>query len=144
LAAAVVMVYTGYLYVINPLGQLRQGCASSSRAILPPASTSTPRRIRPGGGRLQPHGRHVAILYEGLEAQVLAKTQRVEAQRARLEALYEVSAFLASATPSKSCPRVFAAGAQGDEGRRRGRALGRRGQSALPDAGVRLLSRKTW
>ena len=34
-------------------------------------------------------------LYDGLEAQVAAKTQRIEAQRARLAALYEVSAFLA-------------------------------------------------
>jgi two-component system nitrate/nitrite sensor histidine kinase NarX len=36
-------------------------------------------------------------LYTGLEAKVKAKTQRIEAQRARLEALYEVSAFLARA-----------------------------------------------
>ena len=47
-------------------------------------------------------------LYGGLEAQVEAKTQRIEAQRARLAALYEVSAFLAEANTIDELARGFA------------------------------------
>jgi two-component system nitrate/nitrite sensor histidine kinase NarX len=46
-------------------------------------------------------------LYQGLEAKVQAKTQHIEAQRARLEALYEVSAFLAKANTIEELSKGF-------------------------------------
>ena len=47
-------------------------------------------------------------LYQGLEAKVAEKTQHIEAQRTRLEALYEVSAFLAQANTIEELSRGFA------------------------------------
>ena len=46
-------------------------------------------------------------LYGGLEAKVVEKTRRIEAQRARLESLYEVSAFLAKANNIEELARGF-------------------------------------
>ena len=46
-------------------------------------------------------------LYGGLEIQVENKTRRIEAQRARLEALYGVSAFLAEANTIEELSRGF-------------------------------------
>lgn len=107
--SAVVMLYTGYLYVISPLGRLQQGL----------------RRIEAGdfGARIEVDTEdefgHVASgfnrmagtlqsLYRGLEARVAAKTERVEAQHGRLAALYEVSAFLAQAPTIEDMARGFA------------------------------------
>ena len=47
-------------------------------------------------------------LYSGLEAQVQTKTQRIEAQRSRLEALYGVSAFLSKASNIEELSKGFA------------------------------------
>jgi two-component system nitrate/nitrite sensor histidine kinase NarX len=47
-------------------------------------------------------------LYDGLEAQVETKTRRIESQRARIETLYEVSAFLASANTIEELSKGFA------------------------------------
>jgi two-component system nitrate/nitrite sensor histidine kinase NarX len=68
---AVVMLFTGYMYVINPLGQLRQGLRRSRRATFAPASTST---RRTNSARWPPDFNRMAgtlqSLYDGLEAQV--------------------------------------------------------------------------
>ena len=109
IAGAVVMLYTGYLYVINPLDNLQQGLRN-----IESGDFST--RIEVGSmdefgevalgfngmaGKLQ-------TMYDGLEAQVEAKTRRIEAQRSRIETLYEVSAFLASANTIQELSQGFA------------------------------------
>jgi two-component system nitrate/nitrite sensor histidine kinase NarX len=98
IGAAVVMIFVGYQYIINPLGQLqarlRQLESGDFATRIPVESHDEFGQVAAGFNRM---AATLQSLYEGLEAQVAAKTQRVEAQRARLEALYEVSAFLASA-----------------------------------------------
>nr|WP_315493995.1 type IV pili methyl-accepting chemotaxis transducer N-terminal domain-containing protein [uncultured Rhodoferax sp.] len=107
--AAVVMLYTGYLYVINPLDQLQQGL----------------RRVEEGDFQVRIevdskdefglvaqgfNGMAVRLqdMVDGLEAQVRAKTQHIEAQRARIETLYDFSAFLAGVNSIEEMSRGFA------------------------------------
>ena len=95
---AVIMLYTGYMYVINPLGQLHRGLgrieAGEFATRVDVDTQDEFGQVAAGFNRM---AATLQSLYTGLEAKVKAKTQRIEAQRARLEALYEVSAFLARA-----------------------------------------------
>ncbi len=95
---AVVMLFTGYMYVINPLAHLRQGLQQVEAGDF---STRIEVEAQDEFGQVAGGFNRMAAtlqsLYGGLEAQVEAKTHRIEAQRARLAALYEVSAFLAEA-----------------------------------------------
>lgn len=109
IGGAVVMLYTGYQYVINPLGQLRQGLRKlESGEFAARIEVDT----RDEFGQVAAGFNHMAAtlqsLYEGLETQVETKTRRIEAQRMRLEALYEVSAFLAQANSIEELARGFA------------------------------------
>lgn len=108
IAGAVVMLYTGYQYVINPLSQLRQGLRKlESGEFAARIEVDTQDEF----GQVAAGFNHMAgtlqSLYAGLEAQVEAKTRRIEAQRARLEALYAVSAFLAQANTIQELAHGF-------------------------------------
>jgi two-component system nitrate/nitrite sensor histidine kinase NarX len=109
IVGAVVMLFTGYMYVINPLGNLRQGLRQveagdfSTRIVVEAQDEFG--QVAGGFNRM---AATLQSLYGGLEAQVEAKTQRIEAQRARLAALYEVSAFLAEANTIDELARGFA------------------------------------
>ena len=98
IAGAVVMLYTGYLYVISPLNRLRQ---SLDKVQMGEFATRIEVDTEDEFGRVALGFNRMAgtldAMYKGLEVQVEAKTRHIEAQRARLEALYEVSAFLAQA-----------------------------------------------
>ncbi|MGC1175710.1 type IV pili methyl-accepting chemotaxis transducer N-terminal domain-containing protein [Polaromonas sp.] len=109
IGGAVIMLYTGYMYVINPLGQLREGLHRlESGDFRTRVEVDTVDEF----GQVAAGFNHMAMtlqsLYEGLEAKVEAKTRRIEAQRARLEALYKVSAFLAQAGSIDELARGFA------------------------------------
>jgi len=108
IGGAVVMLYTGYLYVINPLDQLRRGLeqveGGQFGARIDIDSLDEFGQVAAGFNRM---AATLQSMYEGLEAKVQAKTQRIEAQRARLEALYEVSAFLAKASSVEELSRGF-------------------------------------
>lgn len=108
IGGAVVMLYTGYLYVINPLAHLRRGLAQVESGKF---STRIDVDTQDEFGQVATSFNHMAStlqsLYDGLEAQVAAKTGHIEAQRARLEALYEVSAFLAQANTIEELSRGF-------------------------------------
>ncbi|WP_397410806.1 type IV pili methyl-accepting chemotaxis transducer N-terminal domain-containing protein [Polaromonas sp.] len=109
IGGAVIMLFTGYMYVINPLAQLRQGLRKlESGDFRTRIEVDTVDEF----GQVAAGFNHMAItlqsLYEGLEAKVEAKTRRIEAQRARLEALYKVSAFLAQAGSIDELARGFA------------------------------------
>ena len=105
---AVIMLYTGYMYVINPLGQLRRGLARMEAGEF---GTRVDVDTQDEFGQVAAGFNRMAAtlqsLYTGLETQVQNKTMRIEAQRARLEALYEVSAFLACATTIEELSRGF-------------------------------------
>ena len=109
IGSAVVMLYTGYLYVINPLANLRQGLRDveagdfSTRVEVDTADEFG--QVATGFNVM---ATRLQSLYDGLEAQVEAKTRRIEAQRARIESLYEVSAFLAGANTIEDLSKGFA------------------------------------
>jgi two-component system nitrate/nitrite sensor histidine kinase NarX len=106
---AVVMLFTGYMYVINPLAHLRQGLQQVEAGDF---STRIEVEAQDEFGQVAGGFNRMAAtlqsLYGGLEAQVEAKTHRIEAQRARLAALYEVSAFLAEANTIDALTQGFA------------------------------------
>ena len=108
IAASVVMLYTGYQYVINPLAHLQRGLAQVEGgqfgARIDVDTQDEFGQVAAGFNRM---AATLQSLYEGLEAKVAAKTERIEAQHARLEALYEVSAFLAKANTIEELSRGF-------------------------------------
>ena len=109
IGGAVVMLYTGFMYVINPLAQLRQGLQQLEAGKF---ATRVEVDTVDEFGQVAAGFNHMAAtlqsLYEGLETKVETKTRRIEAQRARLEALYKVSAFLAQAGSIDELARGFA------------------------------------
>ena len=109
IGGAVVMLYTGYLYVINPLAHLQQGLQQIESGLF---STRIEVETQDEFGQVAAGFNGMATklqtMYDGLEGQVRAKTQHIEAQRARIETLYEVSAFLASANTIEELSRGFA------------------------------------
>lgn len=106
---AVLMLYTGYLYVINPLVQLQQGLrqveAGDFSTRIEVDSLDEFGLVALGFNGM---ATKLQTLYDGLEARVADKTRNLEAQRGRLEALYGVSAFLASAGSIEEMSRGFA------------------------------------
>jgi len=106
---AVVMLYTGYMYVINPLARLRQGLrkleSGDFEARIEVDTADEFGQVAAGFNHM---ASKLQSVYEGLEAKVEVKTRRIEAQRARLEALYKVSAFLAQAGSIDELARGFA------------------------------------
>ncbi|TNF59909.1 MAG: HAMP domain-containing protein [Burkholderiales bacterium] len=108
IGGAVVMVYTGYRYVINPLASLREGLRQlESGDFGTRVQVSSNDEFGQVAGGFNRMAATLQGLYGGLEAKVQAKTQRIEAQRARLEALYEVSAFLARANTIEELSKGF-------------------------------------
>ena len=109
IGGSVVLLYTGYLYVINPLGQLQHGLGGiEAGEFATRIEVDTQDEFGQVAAGFNGMAGKLQTLYEGLEAQVEAKTRRIEAQRARIEALYEVSAFLASANTIEELSRGFA------------------------------------
>jgi two-component system nitrate/nitrite sensor histidine kinase NarX len=109
IGGAVVMLYTGYLFVINPLAQLRQGLRKvESGDFATRIEVDTQDEFGQVAASFNRMAATLQSLYEGLESKVEAKTRHIEAQRMRLEALYEVSAFLAHANSIEEAARGFA------------------------------------
>ena len=109
IGGAVIMLYTGYLYVINPLSNLRDGLLKLESAQfsvrVDVASNDEFGQVASGFNRM---AATLQSLYGNLEAQVAAKTQRIAAQKQRLEGLYGVSAFLAQANELSDLTQGFA------------------------------------
>ena len=108
IAGAVVMLYTGYMYVINPLAHLRQGLrrleSGDFKARVEVETLDEFGQVAGGFNRM---AATLQSMYAGLESQVETKTRHIEAQRARLETLYEVSAFMAHAGSIQELSRGF-------------------------------------
>lgn len=105
---AVMVFYVGYQYVINPLSQLRNALRQVEAGHFDTRLGTGPGdefgQLIDGFNRMAARLRD---LYAGLEQQVAAKTQRLEAQRQRIETLYEFSGFLAQANSLEEMTRGF-------------------------------------
>jgi len=109
IGGAVVMLYTGYMYVINPLATLHKGLRKIEAGdFATRVAVETQDEFGQVAAGFNGMATRLQSLYEGLEAQVATKTQRIEAQRARIATLYEVSAFLASAPTIEDMSKGFA------------------------------------
>ena len=109
IVGAVVMLYTGYMYVINPLAHLRQGLRRlESGDFKARVAVETLDEFGQVAGGFNRMASTLQSMYAGLESQVESKTRHIEAQRARLATLYEVSAFMAYAGSIEELSRGFA------------------------------------
>ncbi len=98
IVSAVALLYSAYLFIFNPLSRLQAGLARVESGDLAA-------RVEPGAddefGALSAGFNRMAQtlqgLYQNLEAKVREKTESLEAQHARLAALYESAAFVARA-----------------------------------------------
>ncbi|CAM3533669.1 type IV pili methyl-accepting chemotaxis transducer N-terminal domain-containing protein [Polaromonas hydrogenivorans] len=109
IGGAVIMLYTGYLYVISPLSRLRQGLGKvESGEFATRIDVDTEDEFGQVAAGFNRMAATLESMYKGLESQVEAKTRHIEAQRLRLEALYEVSAFLAQSSSIEELARGFA------------------------------------
>lgn len=107
--AAVLMIYIGYLFVIQPLQRIRQGLlqveAGDFSVRLTAESADEFGDLVAGFNHM---GATLQSLYSGLERKVSEKTRDLEAERQRLAALYEVSNFLVQAHTLEALAQGFA------------------------------------
>ena len=98
IGGAVTLLYSAYLFVFNPLGRLQSGLARAAAgdlaARVPVDSHDEFGELELGFNRM---AETLQGLYQKLEAKVQEKTVRLQAQHARLAALYEAAAFAARA-----------------------------------------------
>jgi len=109
LASAVALLYAATLFVFNPLARLQAGLARVGEGDLSARvevdSDDEFGVLSSGFNRM---AQTLQGLYQSLESRVQEKTLRLEAERARLAALYEASAFVANATSLDALAQGFA------------------------------------
>ena len=109
IGGAVFMLYTGYRYVIHPLGRVREGLRLVETGHFSARiGVETQDEFGQVAASFNRMTETLQTLYAGLEQQVQAKTRDIEAQRQRLEALYSVSAFLSQASSIEELSHGFA------------------------------------
>jgi two-component system nitrate/nitrite sensor histidine kinase NarX len=97
------------LYVIHPLAQLRQGLRKiESGDFATRVDVEDQDEFGQVAAGFNGMAARLQLMYDSLEAQVETKTRHIEAQRARIETLYEVSAFLAGADSIEDLSKGFA------------------------------------
>ncbi len=98
IGSAVALLYSAYLFIFNPLSRLQGGLArveaGDLRARIDPGADDEFGALAAGFNRM---AETLQGLYQNLESKVQDKTEHLEAQRARLAALYESAAFVARA-----------------------------------------------
>ena len=109
LGAAFTLLASAQLLVFRPLGQLRDGLASVEAGDLSVRVRQTSDdefgNVAAGFNRM---AQRLQTLYDNLEQQVAHKTLRIEAQRARLAALYDAAAFVTRVRSLDVLARGFA------------------------------------
>ncbi len=109
IASAVTLLYAGYLFVFNPLSRLQGGLERVEKGDLAARvevdSDDEFGALATGFNRM---AETLQGLYQNLEAKVQEKTLRLETEHARLAALYEAAAFVASATTLDELAQGFA------------------------------------
>ena len=106
---AAVLLYTGYLFVLEPIAHLKQ---ATERIQGGDFSARVERANSDEFGTLAEcfngMAEHLQSMYRGLEARVAEKTSELEEKRERLEALYDVTALVAKATTLEGLAGGFA------------------------------------
>jgi two-component system nitrate/nitrite sensor histidine kinase NarX len=109
IGAAVALLYAAYLFVFNPLARLQAALARVEGGDLA-ARVEVGSRDEFGAlaGAFNRMATTLQGLYGNLEAKVAEKTERLRAERERLAALYEASAFVARAETLSELAQGFA------------------------------------
>jgi two-component system nitrate/nitrite sensor histidine kinase NarX len=99
LAASVLLLYAGYRFVLEPVGQLKDAALRIQQgdlgARVERVSSDEFGTLADGFNSM---AEHLQSMYRNLEAKVSEKTAQLEEKRERLEALYEVTALVAQAS----------------------------------------------
>jgi len=96
---AAVLLFTGYLFVLEPVSQLKQVIqklqGGDFSARVDRVTTDEFGTLADGFNGM---AEHLQSMYSNLESKVLQKTAELEEKKERLESLYEVTALVAKAT----------------------------------------------
>ncbi len=105
---AMALLYTGYLFVLEPVGQLKRATEQIQRGDLGArvAAVGNDEFATLASG-FNGMAEHLESMYRNLEGKVLEKTAQLEEKRSRLEALYGVTALVAAATSLETLARGF-------------------------------------
>ncbi len=125
-----VLLYVGYLFVLEPVGQLKEATERIERgdfgARVQRITSDEFGTLAKGFNGM---AEHLQSMYRNLEQRVAEKTSELQEKRERLEALYSVTTLAAKATTLDELATGFtAAHAPGRACRRRRAALVRRVQ----------------
>jgi len=106
---AAVLLFTGYLFVLEPVGQLKQVIqklqGGDFSARVDRVTTDEFGMLADGFNGM---AEHLQSMYHNLESKVREKTAELEEKKERLESLYEVTALVARATSLDDLARDYA------------------------------------
>jgi len=106
---AAVLLYTGYLFVLEPVGQLKQAIekiqSGDFGARVESGSSDEFGTLAEGFNGM---AEHLQSMYRHLERKVAEKTAELQEKHERLESLYEVTALVAKATSLDELAQGFA------------------------------------
>jgi len=105
---ALVLLYVGYLFVLDPVGRLKEATERIQRGDL---GARVERVTTDEFGALavcfNGMAAHLQSMHRDLEAKVVEKTAQLEEKRERLEALYDVTALVTKATTLEELANGF-------------------------------------
>ena len=102
------LLYTGYLFVLEPVGQLKRATEQIQRGDLGARVSAVGNdEFATLASGFNGMAEHLESMYRNLEGKVIEKTAQLEEKRSRLEALYGVTALVAGATSLDGLARSF-------------------------------------
>ena len=105
---AATFVYTGYLFVLEPVGLLKQAFARIERGDLGSRfSAAGNDEFATLANGFNGMAENLESMYRNLEGKVVEKTAQLEEKNARLEALYRVTTLVAGATALETLAHGF-------------------------------------
>ena len=108
IVGAAVLLYTGYLFVLEPVGQLKQAIekiqAGHFDARVARVTSDEFGTLADGFNGM---AEHLQSMYRNLEAKVAEKTLELHEKRERLESLYEVTALVANSVSLEELAHGF-------------------------------------
>ncbi len=105
---AAVLLYTGYLFVLEPVGQLKQAIdkiqSGNFDARVERVTSDEFGTLADGFNDM---AAHLQSMYQNLESKVAEKTAQLQEKTARLESLYEVTGLVSNATSLETLAQGF-------------------------------------